>query len=195
MATAPKIAVFASGSGSNAENIAKHFQKKRTAKLALIICNNPGAGVHARAARMRIPVVKIGKHSFLNPKLLIETLRSEEIQLIVLAGFLKLIPADLIDAFPNRIINIHPALLPKFGGKGMYGARVHESVVEAKEKTSGITVHLVNKEYDKGQILEQIQVPLSASDTAPEVESKVRALEIEHFPRIIEEYLELINYS
>ena len=195
MAAPLKIAVFASGSGSNAENIAKYFQKKRTAKLALIVCNNAKAGVHTRAARLRIPVVKIGKHSFTNPDLLVETLKSEQIELIVLAGFLKLIPKELISAFPNRILNIHPALLPRFGGKGMYGKRVHQAVVDAGQKKSGITVHLVSEEYDEGQILEQVEVAIDDSDGAKEVEAKIRALEIEHFPKIIEEYLEILKYS
>ena len=188
----PQIAIFASGSGSNAENIIQHFKKTRTAKVALIICNNPKAGVIERANRLRIPLVTISRRAYENSNLLLHTLQTEEIDFVVLAGFLWKIPAAVCEAYPQKMINIHPALLPKFGGKGMYGMNVHRAVLEAKEKESGITVHWVNEHYDEGDIIFQKSISTVNCTSAEDLAQKIHELEYEFFPGVIEEQLSLI---
>ncbi|HSZ72317.1 MAG TPA: phosphoribosylglycinamide formyltransferase [Cytophagaceae bacterium] len=182
------IAILASGSGSNAENIIRYFQQHAQIHVQEVLANKPDAYVLERATNLNIPTRIFNKESFLSADFSDRLLR-EGITHVVLAGFLWLAPSHLIKAFPSRILNIHPALLPKYGGKGMYGSKVHEAVVAAGEKESGITIHLVNEEYDKGAPLFQISCTLEPGDSADEVAAKVHQLEYEHFPRVIENWI------
>ena len=184
-----RIAIFASGSGSNAENIANYFSGNNEVKIPLILTNNPDAFVIERAKKLGIPCEVVSKAEFMAADGIIEMMHKYEIDFIVLAGFLLLVPAKLIEAFPSRIVNIHPALLPKHGGKGMYGDRVHRAVVECGDTESGITIHLIDAEYDKGTTFFQAKCEVLPSDTADDVAAKVHALEYEHFPRVIGEII------
>ena len=150
-----KIAILASGSGSNAENLISYFNQHDTAKVVFVLTNNPHAGVINRCKRLAVPVFVMANSEFENPDNVLQLLNKNQVDVIVLAGFLRKIHPRLIDAFPNSIINIHPALLPSFGGKGMYGDKVHQAVINAKEKESGISIHFVNDEYDEGKIIFQ----------------------------------------
>lgn len=181
-----KIALFASGSGSNAENILRYFSQKTAFEFPLIISNKSDAYVHERARNLGIPSFTFSKDEFEKGTNILSLLDKYEIGYIVLAGFLLKISTPLLQAFPNRIVNIHPALLPKFGGKGMYGHHVHQAVVDAGETVSGITIHYVNENYDEGNIIFQATCPVTSDDTADMVAEKVHALEYEHFPRVIE---------
>ena len=187
-----RIVLFASGSGSNAENIIRYFSNSRELEFPFIISNRSEAMVHERAKQLMIPSFTFKKNDFENGKVL-DFLQDNNIDFIVLAGFLLKIPDNLLEAFPNRIINIHPALLPKFGGKGMYGLHVHEAVVAAGEKESGITIHYVNENYDEGQIIFQAHCAVSPDDSPNDVAEKVHALEYEHFPRVIGEVASLLK--
>ena len=182
-----KIAIFASGNGTNAEEIIKHFQNHKTVKVALILSNNPNAYVLRRAENHKIPHFIFNRETYQNRSVIDEVLRLNAIDFIVLAGFMWLMPERFVKNFPNKIINIHPALLPKYGGKGMYGNHVHEAVVKNKEKESGITIHWVNEEYDKGSIIKQVKCTVSPLDTADDVASKVHQLEYEYYPKVIED--------
>ncbi len=181
-----KLAIFASGSGSNAENIFNYFIENKEIEISLILTNNPQAGVIERANRMNIPVVIFNRNTFSKSDKIVELLKNQGIDWVILAGFLWLIPKNLIESFPEKIINIHPALLPKFGGKGMWGHHVHEAVVAQKEKESGITIHYVNEKYDEGKVIFQAKCTVNETDTADTVAEKVHQLEYEHFPKIIE---------
>lgn len=181
-----RIALFASGSGSNAENIIRYFSGKEDISVSLILSNKKDAFVHERALRLGIPSVTFGKTEFDDGLVIADFLRANRIDFIVLAGFLLKVSQPLLDAYPGSIINIHPALLPKFGGKGMYGDKVHRAVVEAGETESGITIHYVNENYDEGSIIFQAACPTFPEDTPEEVARKVHALEYAHFPRVIE---------
>ncbi|MCD8539683.1 MAG: phosphoribosylglycinamide formyltransferase [Leadbetterella sp.] len=181
-----KIVLFASGSGSNAENIINYFKDSGEVEVTMILTNNPSAGVIERGKRLDIPVVVFSKKNFGQSDTVIRLLKNAETDWVILAGFLWLVPESLIRAFPDRIINIHPALLPKYGGKGMWGHHVHEAVVRNRENESGITIHYVNEHYDEGKIIFQAICPLSASDTPEDVAQKVHALEYRYFPEIIE---------
>ena len=183
-----KLAILASGSGTNAENIIRYFQHHQDIQVQLVLANKPDAFVLQRAQNLNIESRAFDKALFSTTEFS-EMLLKEGVTHVVLAGFLWLIPSHLIHAFPNRIVNIHPALLPKFGGKGMYGSIVHQAVIEAKEKESGITIHLVNEEYDKGKVVFQASCVLSSEDTAHTVAQKVHALEYEHFPKVIENWI------
>lgn len=183
------IALFASGSGSNAEKIADYFADNTDVTVSLILSNNPKAGVIDRARRLHIPVLLFDRTTFYSTSQITELLLNQHIDLIVLAGFMWLMPADLVRAFPNKIINIHPALLPKFGGKGMYGHFVHEAVAAAGETESGITIHYVNEHYDEGQIIFQASCPVAQSDTPDDIAHSVQALEHIHYPRVVAEVL------
>ena len=183
-----KIAVFASGSGTNAENLIQYFQDSKDFTIESIFCNNPQAGVLDRAKRLKIKSTTFSKSEFAQETFL-EGLKHLEIDAIVLAGFLWKVPEYLIQKFPDRIINIHPALLPKYGGKGMYGSNVHEAVISNGEKESGITIHLVNEEYDKGKILFQASCPVMAEDSPDDLAKRIHQLEYKHFPQIVEDYL------
>ena len=187
--TTKKIAVFASGSGSNAEQIALYFAQNENVEVALIFSNNPQAGVIERARRLHIPVVLFDKKTFYDTPKIIQILQNEQIDLIVLAGFMMLIPEALVKAFPNKIVNIHPALLPKFGGQGMYGHFVHQAVVAAGENESGITIHYVNEHYDEGTIIFQAKCPVLPTDTPDDVAQKIHVLEHRHYPEIIEKLI------
>ena len=185
-----KLAIFASGSGTNAENIIRYFAAGDLARVELVLCNRPDAGVLTRAASLGVESIVFDRDTFYNSNRIVTLLLDRGIDYVVLAGFLWLVPASLIAAFPNRLVNIHPALLPKFGGKGMYGDRVHRAVVEAGETESGITIHRVNEHYDSGSILAQFRVPVEPTDTPEEVAAKVHALEYAHFPEVIAAELE-----
>jgi phosphoribosylglycinamide formyltransferase-1 len=185
-----RIAIFASGSGSNAENIINYFSDNPGISFPFILCNKKDAFVHERAKRLNVPSVTFNKTELENGTLL-SLLQKEKIDFIVLAGFLLKIPENLLSAYPNKIINIHPALLPKYGGKGMYGSCVHEAVVANGEKESGITIHYVNEHYDEGAIIFQQKCEVLPSDTPEEVAQKVHALEYEYFPKVIEQLLQL----
>jgi len=183
------IAIFASGAGSNARKIIEHFEKKDLPiKVSLIVCNVPGAGVIEIAKEKAIPTLMINKADFASTGY-VESLHNSEIQFIVLAGFLWKVPEVLVKAYPKAIINIHPALLPKYGGKGMYGSRVHEAVIAAGEKESGITIHWVNEHYDEGAIIYQASCPIDAGDTPATLAHKIHALEHAHFAPTIEQLL------
>lgn len=184
-----KIAIFASGSGSNAENIICFFAQHPEIRIASIFCNVPDAYVLTRAKKYNIPAYLFNRTDFRDPEKVLRQLQEQEIDLIVLAGFLWLIPACITAAYPNRIINIHPALLPKFGGKGMYGERVHQAVLAAGEKESGITIHYVNDHYDEGATIFQARCPVLAEDTPDTLAARIHELEYTHFPQVIAETL------
>jgi len=190
-----KIAILASGSGSNAENIHSYFSDRNDILISLILSNNPDAYVHVRAKKLGITSLTMSKEDLQKEGPLLAIMREYRIDFIVLAGYLLKIPSDIIQAFPNRIMNIHPALLPKFGGKGMYGNRVHEAVIANGEKESGITIHIVNECYDEGQIIFQATCPVLENDTPDSLASRVHALEYAHFPRVIDEWLKKNDYS
>lgn len=183
------IAIFASGKGSNAKKIQEHFRNHPEIKVELIVCNNPKAGIIELADEWKIPVLMISKDDQKNPEHLLTELQKHKIDWIVLAGYLWLIPEELIKKFPNRIINIHPALLPKYGGKGMYGMKVHEAVKSANEKLTGITIHLIDEEFDKGEIIFQASVMLDENDTPDSIAKKVHHLEHKHFAAEIEKII------
>ncbi len=182
-----KIAIFASGSGSNAENIARYFNNNENLNIKCIYSNKSDAFVLERAKKLNIPTFVFSKNDFYETDIVFDHLNHLGIDLIVLAGFLWLIPENLTQNF--MIINIHPALLPKYGGKGMYGDKVHKAVVENGEKESGITIHYVNENYDEGDIIFQAKCNVLPEDTPDDVASKVHALEYEHFPKVIENLL------
>ncbi|MPR35481.1 phosphoribosylglycinamide formyltransferase [Salmonirosea aquatica] len=184
-----RIAIFASGSGSNAEAIARYLADDTEVQISLILTNNPEAGVIQRARRLHIPVLVFDRKTFYESDRIVEMLLNQKIDLVVLAGFMMLIPNVLIQAFPRRIINIHPALLPRYGGKGMYGHFVHEAVVAAGEVESGITIHYVNEVYDEGEIIFQASCAISSADTPDDVARKVQALEHAHYPRVVGQLL------
>jgi phosphoribosylglycinamide formyltransferase 1 len=184
------VAIFASGEGTNAENLFKHFANDPRIKIKLLITNNHEAGVIAKAEAYKKTVQIVSKKALENYTWqLIEFLKVEKIDLIVLAGFLLKIPADFIKAFPNQIINIHPALLPKYGGHGMYGMHVHKAVIANRETESGISVHYVNEEYDRGDIILQAKCEIAQDETPESLSKKIRKLEFEHFPKAIEKFL------
>ena len=183
------IAVFASGAGSNAEQIIQYFKDSPKAKVALVVCNKPGAGVLEIARRAGIPTLLIEKERFFRGDGYLPELKAAGIGFIVLAGFLWKIPQSLINAYPRRIINIHPALLPKYGGKGMYGHFVHQSVINNREVESGITIHYVDEHYDNGDIIFQTALPILEGDTPEALASRIHQLEHLHYPRVIEDVI------
>ena len=185
------LAVFASGNGSNAENIITHFSGSATAAVKLVISNKADAYVLERAKAKGVPAIVMPKEELTgeNPAALLQTLGQHSIDYIILAGYLLKIPAALTENYKGKIINIHPALLPKFGGKGMYGMHVHKAVTDAHETESGITIHLVDAVYDNGKILFQATCPVLPEDTPEQLAAKVQALEQTHFPTIIEKYI------
>jgi formyltetrahydrofolate-dependent phosphoribosylglycinamide formyltransferase len=190
----PLIAIFASGAGSNAQKIIEYFKNREDAgKVALVVCNKPGAGVLDIAKKNTIDTLLIEKDTFFNSDTYIHELQKRGISFIVLAGFLWKIPSSLIKAYPNKIINIHPALLPKYGGKGMYGNHVHETVIAAGEKESGISIHYVDELYDHGSIVFQTTCPIEDKETAHSLAQKIHVLEHQHYPRVIEEVLKMQN--
>lgn len=184
-----KIAILASGSGSNAENLISYFNQHDTAKVVFVLTNNPHAGVINRCKRLAVPVFVMANSEFENPDNVLQLLNKNQVDVIVLAGFLRKIHPRLIDAFPNSIINIHPALLPSFGGKGMYGDKVHQAVINAKEKESGISIHFVNDEYDEGKIIFQAKCAVDKHETVLSLSQKIHQLEHQHFPKVLEQLL------
>jgi len=182
-----KIALFASGSGSNAENIINYFSESPFFEFPVIISNKSDAFVHERAKNLQIPSFTFSREDFSIGDKIIDFLKTYDIDCIVLAGFLLKVPDALIKAFPDKIINIHPALLPKYGGKGMYGHHVHDAVVASGDSESGITIHYVNNNYDEGNIIFQAKCPVLPSDTADMIADKVHALEYDYYPKVIED--------
>jgi len=184
------VAIFASGEGTNAENLFHYFKNDTRIKIKLVLTNSDTAGVIAKAETHKKTVQLISKTSLNEYSAqIIEFLKAENINLIVLAGFLLKIPADFVKAFPNQIINIHPSLLPKYGGKGMFGANVHKAVVENKENESGITIHYVNEEYDKGAFILQEKCLIDDNETVESLQQKIRKLELEYLPKVIEKII------
>lgn len=184
-----RLAVFLSGNGSNAEAIFNHFKNHSTIKVALVLSNNPGAPGLERAHKFNIPTRVFTRQQFHESEEVIGWLKDTEITHIVLAGFLWLVPQQLIEAFSNSIINIHPALLPKYGGKGMYGMKVHEAVKNAGETETGITIHEVDEHYDRGRILFQGKCPVHSTYTTQQIAEQVQRLEHAHYPRVIERWV------
>ena len=183
------IAIFVSGSGTNCENLIRYFEHSETVKCALVVSNKPDAYALVRAERLGVPTAVITKAQLYNPDETLPLLERYGIGFIVLAGFLPLVPDFLIEAFPRKIINLHPALLPKFGGKGMWGHHVHEAVKAAGETETGMTVHYVTPVCDSGEIIAQFRTSISPDDTADDIAQKEHQLEMEHFPQVVEKVL------
>ena len=183
------IAIFASGSGSNCENLIRYFADSESVNCALVVSNKPDAYALTRAERLGVPTAVTPKADLHNPDVMMPLLRRYDIGFIVLAGWLPLIPDFLIEAYPHKIINIHPALLPKYGGKGMWGHHVHEAVKAAGETETGMTVHWVTPVCDAGEIIAQYRVAISPDDTVEDIAEKEHQLEMQHFPKVIEEIL------
>ncbi len=184
-----QIILFASGSGSNVENIATYFKGRPDVEIRAVFTNKKEAAVLERCDRLELGAYYFNRHAFYGSDLVLNTLRCLQPDLIVLAGFLWKIPEALVKAFPGRIINIHPALLPKYGGKGMYGLNVHKAVRASGDTQSGITIHYVNEQYDEGAIIEQVKTEIVPSDTPENIGRKVQQLEYHHFPRVIDQLL------
>ena len=183
------IAIFVSGSGTNCENLIRYFRDSSSVNCALVVSNKPDAYALVRAERLGVPTAVAPKPQLNDPDVMMPLLRRHAVDFIVLAGFLPLVPDFLIDAFPRRIINIHPALLPKFGGKGMWGHHVHEAVKAAGETETGMTVHYVTPVCDSGEIIAQFSVPLLPTDTVDDIADKEHELEMRHFPEVVEQVL------
>jgi len=184
-----RIALFASGSGSNVQRISEYFFNNADVNITGIYCNNPDAHVLFRAKKLRIPYTIFNRSDFYESGTVLQKLLAENVDLVVLAGFLWLVPLHILNRFAGRIINIHPALLPKYGGRGMYGARVHEAVIRSKETESGITIHYVNENYDEGNIIFQAKCLVNVNETPDSLAAKIHTLEYEHYPKIIEQIL------
>ncbi len=186
-----KVAIFASGSGSNAENIVKYFEDRLDRSNFHFLTNNSKAFVIARARNLNVSLTLFSRDDFYNTDKVINQLKNMGCELIVLAGFLWLVPSNIIKTFKGRIINIHPALLPKYGGKGMYGSKIHKAVVANKEKETGITIHYVDENYDEGKVIQQVKCEVLPGDTYEDVEKKVHNLEYAYYPKVIEEILNI----
>jgi phosphoribosylglycinamide formyltransferase 1 len=184
-----RIAIFASGSGTNAEEIMKYFQHNSSVKVVLLLSNNPEAYALERAKKFNVPSRVFNREQWKSTECVLEWLEEKKVTHIVLAGFLWLVPTILIKAFPGKIVNIHPALLPKHGGKGMYGMKVHEAVKTSGDTETGISIHVVNEHYDEGELLFQAKCPVVDSDTPATIAQKVHELEYKHFPSVIEQWL------
>ncbi|WP_053970875.1 phosphoribosylglycinamide formyltransferase [Mangrovimonas sp. ST2L15] len=184
-----RIVIFASGSGSNAENLITFFQEREDASVVLVLTNNPQAKVLDRCKRLKVSALSFNRIALVETNDVLGLLKNAKPDLVVLAGFLWKFPENLLHAFPNKVINVHPALLPKFGGKGMYGMHVHEAVVANKEKETGITIHYVNEHYDEGAIIFQASCQVESTDTAEDVAAKIHELEMEHFPKVVAKLL------
>jgi phosphoribosylglycinamide formyltransferase 1 len=183
------IAIFASGSGSNAQNIAEYFNLHPEIRVSLILANKPDAFVLERAKNLGIPSIVFSRTDLYDTDNVLEILQKYSITFIVLAGFLWFVPDNLLNAFRGRIVNIHPALLPKHGGKGMYGEKVHQAVIRSGDEKTGITIHFVNDQYDEGKIIFQDSFDILPGDTAETIAQRVHQLEYKHFPRVIEEVI------
>jgi len=181
------IAIFASGSGTNAENIIRYFSNRTSARVCLVLSNRREAYVHKRAASFNVPSVFFDRNDFYENGKVLKLLKAYDVDFVVLAGFLWLVPPGILQEYSNRIVNIHPALLPGYGGKGMFGDRVHEAVIRSGDRQSGITIHYVNSNYDEGDIIFQAVCPVNDGDTPADLASRIHALEYMHFPVVIEE--------
>jgi phosphoribosylglycinamide formyltransferase-1 len=181
-----RIAIFASGEGTNAENIIRYFDNNPNVDIKIVLCNRLKAGVLARASTLGIPAKSFSRADLYETDKVLGLLQSMEIDFIVLSGFMMMMPSSILTAFAKRIVNIHPALLPKFGGKGMFGMHVHEAVKTAGDSESGITIHYVNEKYDSGEIILQVKCQLSPTDSAEDIASKVHVLEYRYYPEVIE---------
>ena len=185
-----RIVIFASGSGTNAQRIAEYFSKNPSISIERIYCNKKDAYVLHRAANLGIPTTIFNRNDFYESDKVVRLIQKDNPDLIILAGFLWLIPDFIIKQFPNKIINIHPALLPKYGGKGMYGSFVHETIIKAGEKESGITIHYVNEYYDEGMTIFQVKCPVKETDTPDALATRIHQLEYQHYPEVIEKMLD-----
>lgn len=184
------IAILASGNGTNAENVIRYFRRKEEeGRVVLVVANRPQVPVFARAENLQVPCIYMAKEKWATGGEVLKLLTDYRVDFIVLAGFLAKVPDALLHAYPRRIVNIHPSLLPKYGGKGMYGDRVHQAVVEAGERESGITIQYINEHYDEGDIIAQFRCPVYPGDTPQDVAARVHALEYEHYPQVIEDVL------
>jgi len=181
-----RIAVFASGAGTNAENLIRYFRNSKVAGVEVVFTNKPDAGVIQRARKLEVPCIIFNRNQFYESDEIINLLKEKKIDWIVLAGFLWKIPPALIAAFPGRIVNIHPALLPEFGGKGMYGSHVHEAVIRSGAGDSGISIHLVDENYDRGKIIFQAKIKVEKDDSPESLAQKIHGLEYKHFPVVVE---------
>ena len=184
-----RIVIFATGSGTNAENLIRFFQGREDATVTQVLTNNPRAKVLERCKNLNISALSFNRIAFSKTNDVLNILKNSQPDIIVLAGFLWKFPEFILKEFSNKVINIHPALLPKFGGKGMYGMRVHEAVINNKDKETGITIHYVNEQYDEGAIIFQAKCDVLDNDTAEDVAKKIHALEMEHFPKVVENLL------
>ena len=184
-----KIAIFASGNGTNAENIIRYFREKQTACVSLVLTNRPDAFVLQRAESLHVPAFYYPKADWLDGRPILEVLARQQVDFVALAGFLLRVPDNVLHVYANRMINIHPSLLPKFGGKGMYGDRVHQAVLDAGEAESGITIHYTTERYDEGAIVCQQKCAVLPDDTPQTLARRVHALEYEYYPRVIEQLL------
>lgn len=180
------IAIFGSGNGTNAQRICEYFKENPSIKISAIITNKKDAYIVERAKKLGIPYCYFNRNQFYSGNDVLSYLKENKIDYIILAGFLWLVPQNLLEAYPNKIINIHPALLPNYGGKGMYGMYVHEAVIENKEKESGITIHFVDENYDEGKAIFQAKCQIAPSDDAETLAQKIHLLEYEYFPKVIE---------
>lgn len=184
-----RISIFSSGSGTNAEKIAHYFHQHEQIEIVSVYCNNPKAGVVEKMEAQDVTVNLFTNEDFFTGKKILTQLEKEAIDYIVLAGFLRKIPAAILANYPRHIINIHPSLLPKYGGKGMYGRKVHQAVLENNETETGITIHLVNEVYDEGEILAQFKTNLNSNETVESIQQKVQKLEHSHFAAVIEDFI------
>jgi len=187
-----RVVIFASGSGSNAENLIRFFQNSDNASVIQVLTNNPRAKVLERCKKLRVSALSFNKIAFTETEDVLNILKSANPDLIVLAGFLWKFPENILKYYPNKVINVHPALLPKYGGKGMYGKYVHEAVVNNNETESGMTIHYVNEHYDDGAIIFQAKCEVKTSDSAENVADKIHELEMEHFPKVVDKILQEI---
>ncbi|WP_370390209.1 phosphoribosylglycinamide formyltransferase [uncultured Winogradskyella sp.] len=185
-----RIVIFASGSGSNAENLIRFFENSPDISVVQVLTNNPKAKVLDRCKKLKISAFSFNRIAFTETADVFSLLKASKPDLIVLAGFLWKIPENILKAFPNKIINIHPALLPKYGGKGMYGMHVHRAVVENKETKTGISIHYVNENYDEGALIFQAECEVLPKDSPEEVAAKIHELEMEHFPKVVQQLLQ-----
>ncbi|OBQ56961.1 phosphoribosylglycinamide formyltransferase [Tamlana sp. s12] len=184
-----RIVIFASGSGSNAENLIRFFENSQTASVVQVLTNNPQAKVLDRAKKLNVSALSFNRIAISKTEDVLNILKASKPDLIVLAGYLWKFPDNILNAFPNKVINVHPALLPNYGGKGMYGMHVHNAVVANKEAQTGITIHYVNEHYDEGAIIFQATCEVDPTDTADDVAAKIHTLEMEHFPKVVEKLL------
>lgn len=184
-----RIVIFASGSGTNAENLIKYFENHQMARVVQVLTNNPKAKVLDRCKQLKVSALSFNRIAFYNQPDVLNLLKATNPDLIVLAGFLWKFPDTILKEFPNKVINIHPALLPKYGGKGMYGALVHQAIIANQEEETGISIHYVNEHYDEGTLIFQERCQLDKSDTAESVAEKIHELEMKHFPKVVEQLL------